>query len=210
MRDDEQKKLLFELTSYLDANNPPFFTELILRIKPLLRGRYYTYEELLEFVNTRVYPLELVLENTDNIVITSVDPKTLGLKMIDTRKVPQKNELNHLILQPSYYDKQKGTFTVPGYEPVLIAKWGKTHNKDNVEYAQCRLMRLVFNNVNTLQNGVSYHRVLSVHERLIDNKKRAKVKNNVDEINRKLTDKLGYKKIIKMQKNRVFINSSYL
>jgi len=210
----DKARLLGELRELLN-NKPVLWPDLLAVIKPMAEYGYATIPELLLMVNQSIYPMKVIqtftpMNDYPNLAAMSSD---YGLKMIDTTEV--NTEQQKIItavtkLQPINYDKVRGIFLVPGLDPVKITNNGKIRRKDGKEYAQCRLMRMLFDSVNSMSNGVKYTKFLSVSEHVLDNKKRARVKNIVDEINRKVSETTDIKKLIKMKNDKAFINNSYL
>lgn len=205
---NRRKESLVEFREYIRDNNPPVLDDLISRVKSLVTYSSFKVDDLVRIVNKEIHPFELIIGQSSKPVVTSIDQLILNPKIIthQTDRIVS----SPLVLQPQNYHPKSGIVIVPGYEKIMITKRGKPLKRNSKEHTQCRIMRLVFKNVNTMENGVSYSLILSVNSTKIDDKYKARIKNHIDEINRKLTDVLGYKKIIKKKNNKVFVNKSYL
>jgi len=203
-----RNEALVEFRRYLRENNPPVLDDLISRVKSLITYNFFKVDDLVRIVNKDIHPFELIVEESSSPIVTDVNQLVRNPRIVSNKT--ERTVSNSLVLQPQNYYPKDGTVIVPGYEKIMITKRGKTRKENGKENMQCRMMRMVFKNVNTMENGVSYSLILSVNSSKIDDKYKARMKNHIDEINRKLTDILGYKKIIKKKNNKVFVNKSYL
>jgi len=113
-------------------------------------------------------------------------------------------------LQPEHYDKRKGILYLSPTDKVIIAKRGSAKKVNGLKYDQCHLLACLFKNVNTLNKGVKISMVLGVSESKITNSDIKKVRNLLQEINKKVTAVGGPKKLVRLQSQKVFINNSYL
>jgi hypothetical protein len=228
-RANDKARLLYNLRSLLN-DSPPLFNELIEAMRPILTYGYANLPELLAMVNTSINPYKIVENRHDFRVGAFSMPTDLAegisvdhyspvdhLKLIDTRDdntanaSPVSPSINTPVrLQPTNYNTVRGELTVPGNDPIPIAIKNKARRSNGTEYSQCHLMRLVFHSVKSMKEGVKYTRILSVNESMLNDKKKSQIKNYVDEINRKVSDTTNIDKLIKMQKNKVYINNSYL
>lgn len=113
-------------------------------------------------------------------------------------------------LQPSHYSDRTGKLTVSPTVEVAIAKRGKVARKNRTKYDQCHLMSCLFKTVNTLKNGVTFSTFLGVKYDKNNKKHIRKIRNTVDEINKKIADKTTAKRLVFIQAEKIFLNSSYL
>ena len=93
---------------------------------------------------------------------------------------------------------------------VSIAVRGKVTRKNRTKYDQCHLMGCLFKSVNTLNNGITFSKFLGVKYNKSAKTHIRKIRNTVDEINKKVADKTTAKKLIFIQGEKIFVNSSYL
>lgn len=112
--------------------------------------------------------------------------------------------------QPEHYDKRKGILYLSPTDKVIIAKRGSAKKVNGLKYDQCHLLACLFKNVNTLNKGVKISMVLGVSESKITNSDIKKVRNLLQEINEKVIELGGPKKLVRLQGQKVFIDSSYL
>ena len=113
-------------------------------------------------------------------------------------------------LQPSSYHDKTGKLNVAAGVDVAIAARGKVKHKNGTKYDQCHLMTCLFKTVNTLNNGVTFSTFLSVKYDKNSKKHIRKIRNTVDEINKKVADKTTAKKLILVHNEKIFIDKSYL
>ncbi len=112
--------------------------------------------------------------------------------------------------QPEHYDKRKGILYLSPTDKVIVAKRGSAKKVNGLKYDQCHLLACLFKTVNTLNKGVKISMVLGVSEPKITNSDIKKVRNLLQEINEKVTAVGGPKKLVRLQSQKVFIDSSYL
>ena len=112
--------------------------------------------------------------------------------------------------QPEHYDKRKGILYLSPTDKVIIARRGSAKKLNGLKYDQCHLLACLFKNVNTLNKGVKISKVLGVSEVKITDSDIKKVRNLLQEINEKVTAVGGPKKLVRLQSQKVFIDSSYL
>lgn len=146
------------------------------------------------------------MPNQHNEKEQSNQPKEKPAK--DAKPIPKKITVH--TLEPEHYNKRKGVLLLSPTDKVFIAKRGKVKRNNGKKYDQCYLLELLFNNVNTLKSGVSFSRFLGVSATKIGKNEEKKIRNTMQEINEKVADVGGPKNLIKMQNQKVFINSSYL
>lgn len=113
-------------------------------------------------------------------------------------------------LQPSSYHDKTGKLNVAAGVDVAIAARGKVKHKNGSKYDQCHLMSCLFKTVNTLNNGITFSTFLSVKYDKNSKKHIRKIRNTVDEINKKVADKTTAKKLILVHNEKLFIDKSYL
>lgn len=113
-------------------------------------------------------------------------------------------------LQPSHYHDKTGKLAVSGTVDVSIAVRGKVARKNRIKYDQCHLMSCLFKSVNTLKNGVTFSTFLGVKYDKNNKKHIRKIRNTVDEINKKVAGKTTAKRLVFIQAEKIFLNSSYL
>lgn len=113
-------------------------------------------------------------------------------------------------LQPNHYHDKTGKLAVSGTVDVSIAVRGKVARKNRIKYDQCHLMSCLFKSVNTLKNGVTFSTFLGVKYDKNNKKHIRKIRNTVDEINKKVAGKTTAKRLVFIQAEKIFLNSSYL
>jgi hypothetical protein len=125
-----------------------------------------------------------------------------------TREVVVKAHIHQL--EPKHYSVRKGILSLSPTLDLSIAIKGKTRRPDGKKYLQCELMEKLFKTVNTLKSGIYFRTFLGVNDHLIDRKAEKKIRNTVTEINNKVSEVGGPKSLIKIQNQKIFVNSSYL
>ena len=113
-------------------------------------------------------------------------------------------------LQPSHYHDKTGKLAVSPTVQVSIAVRGKVARKNRTKYDQCHLMSCLFKSVNTLKQGVTFSTFLGVKYDKNNKKHIRKIRNTVDEINKKVADKTTAKRLVFPQGERIFVDKSYL
>lgn len=91
-RAEEKVRLLHELTAFLEENNPPLLSDLIERIKPLITHNYVPISELIDIINSKIYPSKIIQETSLPVVVTSFSQVINNLKMIDARNISINSE----------------------------------------------------------------------------------------------------------------------
>lgn len=178
-------------------------------IKRLLESYIYTVE-VLEGFATMVSTNNQALRPETTPVAKSVH----GVGASDNKQ-PNEAEVSKIAVhkfRPSHYSSRKGILQIsssPEHD-VKIAKNGKVKKPNGQKYEQCWFMECLFKNVNSLKSGVDFSRLVSVKKEKIGKKEAKKIRNTVAEINKKITDKGGPKNLIKIQNQKMFLNSSYL
>jgi hypothetical protein len=130
----------------------------------------------------------------------------------------KETSISRLMLNPGNYDLAKGRLHIPGVANVDISASANayrppepgTNKKRGEMYDQCRIMAALFKNVNTLNQGVKISQALGVSDTFMTLKHEKKIKNLVSQINLKVKDKTGIKKLVIITGNKVKINNSYL
>lgn len=113
-------------------------------------------------------------------------------------------------LQPSHYHDKTGKLNVSAGVDVFIAVRGKVTRKNRTKYDQCHLMSCLFKTVNTLNNGVTFSKFLGVKYDKNTKTHIRKIRNTVNEINKKVADKTTAKKLILVHNEKIFADKSYL
>jgi hypothetical protein len=83
-RSEEKDRLLLELRQFLKENNPPLLSDLIIKIKPIVKFNHVKSEELLLMINQTINPCKIILDQEDKAAYTH--PWYEDLKMIDSRE----------------------------------------------------------------------------------------------------------------------------
>jgi hypothetical protein len=115
-----------------------------------------------------------------------------------------------LTLSPSDYDKPSGSLRLAPHIIVQISKRGTSKNKDGKKYLECLVMERVFKTVNTLKTGITFSKILTLHDDKIGTTEERKVRNAVDAINKKITASKGPERLLRIQNRKVFVHNSYL
>jgi hypothetical protein len=113
-------------------------------------------------------------------------------------------------LQPNSYHDKTGKLNVSAGVNVSIAARGKVTRKNRTKYDQCYLMSCLFKTVNTINNGVTFSTFLGVKYDKNTKTHIRKIRNTVDEINKKVADKTTAKKLILVHNEKIFVDKSYL
>lgn len=93
---------------------------------------------------------------------------------------------------------------------IKIIRQKKKLGSPRVETIQGTAMRKLFKTVNTLNNGVPLHAIISVKKERFDKTKRKQVTNCLDEINRKVKEETGVGNLINYGQVNYYINPQYL
>jgi len=116
-----------------------------------------------------------------------------------------------IALKPESYNKTTGTLEVKPGMAISIPKAGKVKKSTGEKYFECKVMEKLFNSPTTLSNGVSFHSLLGIHkDKPLKETDIKKVTNVRTAINKKLSDKLGLKKLIILNRNKAYVNHLYL
>lgn len=113
-----------------------------------------------------------------------------------------------IIVEPKSYDPANGVLQIAGHSIQII----KQPNQKGTQHEskQARLMRYLFNDVNTLRDGVPMRTIVSVRAYDFAPKHRKLVKSYVSEINKKLPQELLIKELIVTSQYAVMVDSRYL
>lgn len=161
--------------------------------------------------------LEKILQDTETILQT-LDTISEYVGITLTVNIRNKKKRLHAVyhsitpenLSPESYNKEKGTITLrPGLK-VAISLSNKAKRPNGTKYNQCWLLERIFRNVNTIRLGVSFSQITGLSRANITKNHIKKIRNDVNEINSKISLVGGPKDLIKVQRERVFINNSYL
>ena len=149
-----------------------------------------------------------VFGNKPNTPTTDQHQEPSSNKVSDT-PTPQKIDVHPL--QPKHYGEKKGILSLSATVDVGIAIRGKVKRKSNgKKYNQCYLLECLFKSVNSLKNGVTFSTFLGVKYDKNNTKHIRKIRNTIDEINKKVADKGVTKKLIFIQAEKIYIDKSYL
>jgi len=129
-------------------------------------------------------------------------------KKVNATAPPRKIELHQL--QPNHYNYRTGILWLSATDKVVIASKGKVKRPDGKKYEECWLLERLFKTVNNLKRGVKISSVNGVHPDKVDKKMVNKVRNYIFEIDKKIVEAGGPKRLIFVQDKTVKIDSSYL
>lgn len=128
-----------------------------------------------------------------------------GLKLIDQKpKVETK-------LTTKNYDSTNGVLYINNGAVRIVKQKNRLSGKN--ESMQGRAMRLLFNDVNSMKNGISLRKISSfssVVGQSLGRLQRASAKNQITEINNKIKPVTDGKKLIKIAKDICYIDPMYL
>lgn len=133
------------------------------------------------------------------IVESKPETKSINIEQIKLHK-----------LEPKHYSTRTGKLTLSPLVEISFANKGKTRRKNGDKYLNCLMLEKLFKTVYSLKSGIYFRTFLGVNDFLIDKKLEKKIRNTVTEINKKVSDVGGPKNLIKIQHNKIFVNSSYL
>jgi hypothetical protein len=146
-----------------------------------------------------------------NPAATKTKPlKNFKPEAIDAAPTPLPNTVTPHPLKPIHYTDSKGVLALSPTVSVAIVANGKIKRPDGEKYMQCVVMEKLFKSVNSLKRGVFFRTVLSVNDPKITPKMEKKIRNAVDEINKKVAAVGGPENLVKVQNKKVFVNGSYL
>lgn len=156
---------------------------------------------------------KLNITDTPTRIVKVDDPITetvvTSLQKKPSEPLPVRRIVVHA-LEPEHYNKRTGLLTLSPTDKVAISKHGSARKKNGLKFEQCHLMACIFKDVNTLKNGVKTSLILGVHASLINKKHDKKIRNLLQEINEKIAEVGGPNNLVKVQNQKVFVNSSYL
>jgi hypothetical protein len=139
---------------------------------------------------------------------TDEQVKPSSTDRVSSKEAAEKVDVHSL--QPNHYSDRTGKLTVSPNAEVSIAKRGKVKRKNGTKYDQCHLMSCLFKTVNTLKNGITFSTFLGVKYDKNSKKHIRKIRNTIDEINKKVADSTTAKKLIFVHGDKIFIDKSYL
>lgn len=136
--------------------------------------------------------------------------KDMGLSEAYYAELEQEQK-QAIVLKPESYNKATGTLELKPGLAISIPKQGKVKKSTGEKYFECKIMEKLFNSQTTLSDGVSFHSLVGIHkDKRLKSGDIKKVENVRTAINKKLSDELGLKKLIKLQRNKAYINHLYL
>lgn len=206
----------------------PYEKALILlkKLNVIINFQNYRHGEPVQNTSVHAYDkFEVVFdENTirrfDNLLnkrandLVTADSNQAGTQQVkktnNKTTVPKVNKIDIHRLEPKHYSVRKGVLTLSPIVEISFANKGKTKRKDGTKYLQCNLLERLFYSVYTLNNGVNFRSFLGYNDHLITKKMEKKISNTVSEINLKVSGVGGPKNLIKIQNQKIFVNSSYL
>ncbi len=108
------------------------------------------------------------------------------------------------------YNKKKGILTFNSYKKIDFSNAGNIRRSNGKMYKRPELLGLLFNNVKSLKQGVSFSKILGVNDPIIVEKQKKNIRNTVLEINGLVKDIGGPDNLIIIQGSKVFLHKSYL
>jgi hypothetical protein len=128
------------------------------------------------------------------------------------KEYPDENDwLNKIRLGVESYNKATGSLELIPGKAVSIPRRGKVKKSTGEKYLECKVMEKLFSSKTTLSNGVDFHSLLGIHKDITLKPSDVKKVTNVrTAINKKLSDETGLKKLIKLNRNKAYINHLYL
>ncbi len=130
---------------------------------------------------------------------------------VDEPSKPSPKKIDLHPLESKHYSNRKGTLTLSPTVDVEIAIRGKTKRPGGkIKYAQCWLVEALFRNVNSLNNGITFSTFLKVKYDKNNKKHIKKIRNTIDEINKKVYGVGGPKRLIFSHKEKIYVDKSYL
>jgi hypothetical protein len=109
------------------------------------------------------------------------------------------------------YDPANGILHITGTAVQIVKQKNRLSSKN--ESLQGRAMRLLFNDVNSMKNGVPLRRIArfsSVNGQPLSKMQQASAKNQITEINNKVKSVSGGKKLIRIARDKCYIDPMYL
>jgi hypothetical protein len=204
------------LKNYTDADSILAKLERQYGVLEVKRGLTASNEGYTLLVNEKmeIFFQELQHEQFEAIAIMYSDiPLQPGIhNATETKPVKKLPEIDtkDVKLKPSSYKSRIGILELLPNCKVEIAVKGKVMRSKGLRYEQCRVLDVLFKDVNRLSYGVHFSQIIGVNDTLIDAKKIKSIRNSVDEINRKVKDKSGIKRLIFIQGRKVHLDKSYL
>lgn len=128
------------------------------------------------------------------------------------KELPSEDDwLKDIRLSVASYNKSTGSLELAPGKAVSIPKKGRVKKSTGEKYFECKVMEKLFNSKTTLSNGVDFHALLGIHKDVtLKDGDVKKVTNVRTAINKKLADEFGLNKLIVLNRNRAYVNHSYL
>lgn len=159
-------------------------------VEDLMAEKIYTIVALDRFSTT----LHEINKPTTRTKSTSVKHKAFTIEHLDVDN----------------YNKKKGILTLTPYIKIDFSNAGSVKRSNGKMYKQPELLGMLFNNVKSLKQGVSFSKILGVNDPIISKKQIKNIRNTKQDINGKVTDIGGPDNLIIIQGRKVFVNNSYL
>ena len=156
-------------------------------------------EQIDELLKLQNYRIEILSLPQSNIVL---EPEELPTELRKSVVIDK--------LGTDSYNKRSGVLTLSPTLKIDFSNKGKVRRTNGKKYMQPELLELVFKNVNTLSSGVSFSRFLGVKYDKKNKNHKKKIDNTIDEINKKVSEKNGPRKLIFLQGEKIYIDKSYL
>ncbi len=157
-------------------------------IEDLLAEKTYTIQALSRFSTT--------LHKIDKLTTPKVKPastieyESFAIEHLDTDS----------------YNKNSGILTLTPYVKIDYSNAGSVRRKNGNKYKQPQLLEMLFKNVNTLKQGISFSKILGVNDSIITGNHVKNIRNTIQEINGKITDIGGPDNLIIIQGRKVIVN----
>ncbi len=157
-------------------------------IEDLLAEKTYTILALNRFSTT--------LHKIDKLTIPKVKPastiehESFAIEHLDTDS----------------YNKNSGILTLTPFVKIDYSNAGSVRRKNGNKYKQPQLLEMLFKNVNTLKQGISFSKILGVNDSIITRNHVKNIRNTIQEINGKITDIGGPDNLIIIQGRKVIVN----
>ena len=189
---------------------------------------YKSFEDIPEEILLELYDIEemglqgktdfadmiedLLAEKTYTIL--ALDRFSTTLHKIDMTTLPKikpaniKEHESFVIehLDTDNYNKNSGILTLTPYVKIDYSNAGSVRRKNGNKYKQPQLLEMLFKNVNTLKQGVSFSKILGVNDSIITGNHVKNIRNTIQEINGKITDIGGPDNLIIIQGRKVIVN----
>lgn len=190
-----------EITQYpdpMELNEPT--KDVIYQVKPLPN-----FNDILQKYH------EYYLQEHDQRAAAKLYPrKDIGLSEAYYAEL-EKEQKQAITLKPESYNKATGTLEIKPGVAISIPKQGKVKKSTGEKYFECKVMEKLFNSHTTLSDGVSFNALVGIHkDKTLTESDVKKVTNVRTAINKKLSDEIGLKQLIILNRNKAYINHLYL